>query len=70
MGDITKPIVLMLILFGTVFYFMAGYMDAFALTSRRGSEAAPSSNPDRVWELLGVLIVGIGVSIWFIRQWV
>ena len=68
MGDTSKPLSLVLVLFGSIFYFLAPYMDAVALMSRRGSGATPNSNPDIVWKILGIFLASIGFLIWLVNQ--
>ena len=68
---IQTMLTLYLIVFGAGFYFLAPYMDAIAALARRGMIATtPNSNPDRAWEIVGIIFAVIGSLIWLTNQWI
>jgi hypothetical protein len=69
MGHVGSAIAFFSIAFGIAFYFLAPYVDAFALLLRRGSEASPNSNPDHVWKITGVFFIILGAATWMINLW-
>jgi hypothetical protein len=69
MGHVGFAITLFSIAFGIAFFFLSPYMDAFALLSRRGSEASPNSNPDYVWKIAGIFFIILGLTTWMLSQW-
>ena len=70
MGHVGLAIAFFSIAFGIAFFSLSPYMDAFALLSRRGSEATPNSNPDYVWKITGIFFIILGLATWVISQWV